>query len=72
MLLIIGTSGATSLPVQIAALVHDQGGTIINIDISENPFAGLAMDSNRGLFLQGESGCLLPELVNVMREAIPD
>lgn len=66
LLIIIGTSGATSLPVQIAAQVNDQGGTIINIDTTENPFGSLAMDGNRGFFLQGESGSLLPKLTKVM------
>ena len=50
-LIIAGTSGATSLPNHIANTVYQNGGTIIDINIEQNPFTTLAMGSHKGEFL---------------------
>ena len=50
-LIIAGTSGATTLPNHIANLVYQNEGTIIDINIEENPFTELALNSNNGEFL---------------------
>lgn len=51
-LIIAGTSGATTLPNQIALIVYNNGKTIIDINIEENPFTELAVSSNKGCFLK--------------------
>jgi len=50
-LIIAGTSGATSLPNHVANLVYQNKGTIIDINIEQNPFTELALNSQHGEFL---------------------
>jgi NAD-dependent protein deacetylase/lipoamidase len=50
-LIIAGTSGATTLPNHIANLVYQNKGTIIDINIEQNPFTEIALSSNNGEFL---------------------
>jgi NAD-dependent deacetylase len=50
-LIIAGTSGSTNLPNLVANTVHANKGTIIDININENPFSLLAKDSKRGRFI---------------------
>ncbi|MCZ6803553.1 MAG: hypothetical protein O7D86_06405 [Proteobacteria bacterium] len=50
-LIIAGTSGATTLPNHIANIVYQNKGTIIDINIEQNPFTALAMISVNGDFL---------------------
>ncbi len=62
LLLIVGTSGATNLPNQVAMSVYQQGGVIIDINIEENTFSQMALQSGRGFFVQQPSGEALPEI----------
>ncbi|WP_051305677.1 SIR2 family NAD-dependent protein deacylase [Desulfogranum mediterraneum] len=66
LLIIVGTSGATNLPNQVAMMVFQQGGTIIDVNIEENTFSDLALRSGRGFFLQEYSGIALPALLEVL------
>lgn len=66
LLIIIGTSGATNLPVQVALQVYHSGGTIINIDPNENLFGEFASEGD-GYFLQGASGEVLPRLAKILQ-----
>ena len=50
-LIIAGTSGATTLPNHIANMVYQNKGTIIDINIEQNPFTELALNSVGGEFL---------------------
>jgi len=50
-LIIAGTSGATNLPNQIANTVYRNDGTIIDINIEQNPLTELAINSVNGGFL---------------------
>lgn len=65
LLIIVGTSGATSLPNQVALTVFSRGKTIIDINVEENPFSGLARGSPDGLFIQAASADTLPRLVEL-------
>lgn len=65
LLLVIGTSGATTLPNHVVQLVARQGGLIFDINIEENLFGEIAQQ-NRGLALQGQSGDILPQLVSAL------
>jgi NAD-dependent deacetylase len=69
MLIIVGTSGATNLPNQIAWAVKSQGGLIIDINIEENPFSKLATSSGNGYFLQGPSGRTLPQILELLKRS---
>ncbi len=52
LLIIAGTSGATTLPNHIANMVFQNQGVIIDINIEENPFTELAIRSLGGDFYQ--------------------
>ena len=67
LLLIVGTSGATNLPNQVAWTVLQNSGTIIDINPTPNPFSDLARRSPGGHFIQQPSGRFLPELLRVMQ-----
>ncbi len=63
LLLVVGTSGATNLPMQIGEIAYRRGAALVDVNPEENPFAELAERSARGFFARG-SGCeRLPEIV---------
>lgn len=62
-LITVGTAGATNLPNHIVHLVCSNGGLLIDINLASNPFADLAMQSNRGFFIQRASSQALAEAV---------
>jgi NAD-dependent deacetylase len=68
LLLIVGTSGATNLPNQVAWRVHQRGGLIVDVNIEPNPFSRLAL-SDRGFFVQEPSAAVLPEIVAHLTQA---
>ncbi|EMY79048.1 transcriptional regulator, Sir2 family [Leptospira weilii serovar Ranarum str. ICFT] len=59
LLLIIGTSGAVSMPVYLAEIAQESGALLIEINPEKSSFS-----SSVDLFLKGKSGEILPELVN--------
>ena len=65
LLLVVGTAGATNLPNQVAAVVAQRGGTIIDVNIEVNPFSNLAQSTGKGFFIQESSGRFLPEFVQL-------
>lgn len=67
LLLVVGTSGATNLPNQVARQVHHRGGVIVDINIENNPFADLALQNGRGYFIKGLSGTVLPALEDIFQ-----
>lgn len=64
--LIVGTSGATTLPSMLAGMAKARGTTVINVDIEENVFSRLFENSENGFFLEGKSSKILPELVDLL------
>jgi NAD-dependent deacetylase len=70
LLLIVGTSGATNLPAQVAMTVARRGGTLIDINIEPDPFSRLAQASPGGGFIQRSSGQVLPECLSLLENAI--
>jgi NAD-dependent deacetylase len=68
LLLVVGTSGATNLPNQVAWTVSQNGGTIFDINPAENPFSELAQRSPGGAFIPLPSGRFLPELLHAMQQ----
>lgn len=69
LLLIVGTSGATNLPAQVAMTVARRGATLIDINIEADPFSRLAEASPGGGFIQAPSGKALPEVLRRLENA---
>ena len=65
LLIIAGTSGATNLPNLVAQRVYANGGTVIDINIAENPFTELARSSPGGAFLKNTSATVLPQMATI-------
>jgi NAD-dependent deacetylase len=63
LLLVVGTSGATNLPMQIGHLAHRRGAALVDVNPEENPFADLARRSPNGFFARGGACERLPEIV---------
>jgi NAD-dependent deacetylase len=62
LLLVVGTSGATNLPMQIGHLVFRRGAALVDVNPEENPFAELAARAPRGFFARGSAGGRLPAI----------
>ena len=60
LLLVVGTSGATNLPMQIGQLVYRRGAALVDVNPEENPFAALAARSPNGFFARGSACERLP------------
>jgi NAD-dependent deacetylase len=67
LLIITGTSGATTLPNHIAAVVYQRQKTIIDINIDENIFTPLARESAGGMFIKAPAAEILPLLAGRCR-----
>jgi len=70
LLLVVGTAGATNLPLQIAAVVARAGRPIIDVNVEDNPFAQAAREYG-GHALRGSAAQLLPKLVAALAAARP-
>jgi len=66
LLLVIGTSGATNLPMQIVQGASRRKIPILVVNADPSPFAAIAEASEFGVFLQGPAGTWLPPLVEFM------
>jgi NAD-dependent deacetylase len=62
LLLVVGTSGATNLPMQIGRLAFQRGAAMVDVNPAENPFAELAERSERGYFARGAACEWLPRI----------
>ncbi len=62
LLITVGTSGATSLPMQIGELCLRTGAAILDINPEANPFGMLAQQARRGFFAQGAANDWLPRI----------
>ena len=65
-LLTVGSSGATNLPLQVAMAALRHGATLVDINPEENPFSELALKSGRGFHLKGSATALLPPICSVL------
>lgn len=63
LLIVVGTSGATSLPNQVVWEVKHRDGTIIDINIEENIFSNIAQNSRQGCSIRQPSGAALPDIL---------
>ena len=69
LLVVVGTTGATNLPMQIGMLCARQGTPSIVIDPEANPFAKIVQDGGLGFFLQGLAGEWVPPLADWVAHA---
>jgi NAD-dependent deacetylase len=65
-LVVVGTSGATNLPMQVGQAALEAGATIVDINPEPNPFSSLASRADRGFFLQGPASVYLPLLAETI------
>ena len=65
-LLVVGTSGATNLPMQVGQAALSSGATIVDVNPDANPFSHLAERADSGFFLQGTGGEYLPPMARVL------
>jgi NAD-dependent deacetylase len=66
LLLVVGTAGATNLPMQIGMMVaRNPEAVIVDINPSDNPFRQFAARHDRGIVLDGTGGQYLPELLSL-------
>lgn len=66
LLVVIGTSGATTLPNRIAEMIAERGRPFIAINRDPSPFTELAEASPRGLVLLGAAGEYVPRVVDAL------
>ncbi len=62
LLVVVGTTGSTNLPLQIGALVAQRGAAMLVVNPEPNPFSELAERNENGAFLQGTAGQWIPEI----------
>ncbi len=65
LLVSVGTSGATNLPMQVGHIVLQNGAAIVDVNPEPNPFSRMAEQSG-GYFCQGESGKILAKMKDAM------
>jgi NAD-dependent deacetylase len=63
LLLVVGTSGATNLPMQIGELCWRRNIAMVDVNPEYNPFAELAESTPLGFFAKGTACDRLPEIV---------
>ena len=68
-LLVVGTSGATNLPMQVGQAALQTGATIVDVNPDDNPFSRIAQQADSGFFLQGPAGQWLPLVVEAVEGA---
>jgi NAD-dependent deacetylase len=70
LLMVVGTSGATTLPARMCQAVATRGAPLVVVDPGETPFGALAQRSARGVFLRGTACDLVPGLTAEIAAAL--
>jgi NAD-dependent deacetylase len=70
LLLVVGTSGATTLPARMCETVAARGAPLVVVDPGPTPFAELAQARPRGLFIAGTACALVPALGDELAAAL--
>ena len=66
LLLVVGTSGATNLPMQIGEIAFRRRIAMVDVNPEENPFSELCEASERGFFARGSACERLPDIVRAL------
>lgn len=69
MVVVVGTTGATSLPMHIGTIAAQRGVPMVVVNPEPNPFSALVQQTGQGAFLSGTAGRWVPELVSALRSA---
>ncbi len=72
LLVVVGTTGATNLPMQIGMLCAKRGTPSIVVNPEPNPFSEVVEHTGAGLFLEGTAGEWVPPLCDALAEAYTD
>lgn len=68
LLLVIGTAGATNIPMQIGGIVsRNPRAILIDINPQDNPFRNLAKNHPGGIFMEGGGGESLNKILSIWR-----
>ncbi len=68
-LLVVGTSGATNLPNQVARIAATRGALMVDINIEANVFTRLAL-AGGGFFIQRPGALALPALLSALADRL--
>lgn len=68
-LIVVGTSGATTLPMQIGEIAAKRGIPMVVLNQEPNPFSDLVEKSGFGWFLAGDASDLVPKVVDALLAA---
>lgn len=68
-LLIVGTSGATNLPMQVASAVAQREVPLIVVDPSPSPFTEMALATSAGCFAQGSASEWVPRICAALADS---
>jgi len=66
LLIVIGSTGATSLPIHIATIAAQRGVPMLVVNPEPNPFSALVQRTGRGAFMAGTAGKWVPQLVDAL------
>jgi len=72
LLVVVGTTGATNLPMQIGMLCAKRGTPSIVVNPEPNPFSEMVEHTGAGLFLEGTAGQWVPLVCEAMAAAYTD
>jgi NAD-dependent deacetylase len=64
LLVVVGTSGSTNLPLQVGAIVAQRGASMVVINRDESPFTRFADESERGYFWKEDASAAVPAVVD--------
>ncbi len=67
LVIVIGTTGATSLPMHIGTMAAQRGVPMVVVNPEPNPFSALVQQTGQGVFLSGTAGEWVPEIVSTLR-----
>lgn len=64
--MVIGTTGATSLPMHVGMIASQRGIPLVVVNPEPNPFSDIVRRTGQGAFLQGTAGQWVPRLVDLL------
>jgi len=62
LVVVVGTTGATSLPMHIGTIAAQRGIPLLVVNPEPNPFCALVQRTGLGAFLSGTAGQWVPEI----------
>jgi NAD-dependent deacetylase len=69
LVVVVGTTGATSLPMHIGSIAAQRGVPMVVVNPEPNPFSALVQRTGRGAFLTGTAGQWVPQIASALPSA---